>query len=52
MAENAAKSLISRRVSPGISGGSQVTLADLARKLLVDSGTLQGALRALTDVED
>ena len=29
-----------------------VTLADLARKLLVDSGTLQGALKALTDAED
>jgi CBS domain-containing protein len=28
-----------------------VTLADLARKLLVDSGTLQGALKALTDAE-
>ena len=28
-----------------------VTLADLARKLLVDSGTLQGALAALTDAE-
>lgn len=29
-----------------------VTLADLARKLLVDSGTLQGALKALTDAEE
>jgi CBS domain-containing protein len=29
-----------------------VTLADLARKLLVDSGTLQGALTGLTDAED
>ncbi len=29
-----------------------VTLADLARKLLVDSGTLQGALKSLTDAED
>ena len=29
-----------------------VTLADLARKLLVDSGTLQSALKALTDAED
>ncbi len=29
-----------------------VTLADLARKLLVDSATLQGALKALTDAED
>jgi CBS domain-containing protein len=28
-----------------------VTLADLARKLLLDSGTLQGALTALTDAE-
>ena len=28
-----------------------VTLADLARKLLVDSDTLQGALTALTDAE-
>ena len=29
-----------------------VTLADLARKLLVDSDTLQGALTALTDAEE
>ncbi len=29
-----------------------VTLADLARKLLVDSSTLQGALKSLTDAED
>ena len=29
-----------------------VTLADLARKLLVDSDTLQGALTALTDTEE
>lgn len=29
-----------------------VTLADLARKLLVDSGTLQGALTGLTGAED
>ncbi len=29
-----------------------VTLADLARKLLVDSGTLQGALKSLTDAQD
>ena len=28
-----------------------VTLADLARRLLLDSGTLQGALTALTDAE-